>query len=1594
MRQNRRRKNRQNTGRARRCWKGMLAVIAAAATFLTGIDVTGLQTVFANGTSGYKIEVSYSEDQSQATLTGNTDRLAQGVTMVSVTDAEGREYSPSEFSYPVTENGDYTFTVDYKVEEATLIREEKEELTVTVDGIQKAGTEENAPKDDNVAQERMAVSALLVQAQNAEEQITPYELPVYTSESNLALGQTKIPYSGGVFSEELTGELTDYPGRVFDYAYFVFSGDDTEFPLLGLYPLYNEAEKKTEWYYILQDESGSGSGGTSGSVMEDIEAKVAIKLPDNAEVRAKYKVTTTPFPITKTYITPEGSTDNDQGSIARWNTSLVDEGRGSEQIVVTFTLPAEYTSAIVEVIGADGSLIQKFDTANAASTGLQENVGGIDGRYSGVFSMVSQAVTVKFNAKITGEENYKNFGFAWPRAEDKSSSGNVDVEAGRVFASINTDSVGNAEYKSSYISDTRESNIDLFYWYDTKYRPGKQQSIPLYNSEDTIKSRRIAQGQYKRGETQTIQIEYEMGSYSDSASNRYTYVPTVLDFYVYKGGSFGADPSQENVLMEQIALPQSKGATITQQLESGGTVAVTLTEKNYRTPSQQVADSNFGNNKWDEPNDKYFTGGREYSHPYWKYEIKVSGTRYPYVVSLLDDSGAQEGFVVKEMTGVEAGEGLADGSANQEYSVYFENRGGTGRKAYPLRQGSVMWEKFMADTHPTTSRPATMLHLVPKMGYGWPTITLENAAPGQQPGRDITPRKTQNGKTYYTHYISSASNGGNYRETVTSINIVSEPIRLNVKYGSGTGGGSNPSNGVASLKPSSDRYYSVILQSGLVSSGQYMNGYILKIKNKNNQEITISNPDNTNGKWYPGDILDVQDLYWKMASGNSSGTPFLLQGQGMDVNTYTMTFSADISTTPQEGSYGSIDYTIRTQTDFNNWTGNPTNADHEVMYKTGFSNRTDTVMGYIGSQTLLRNYPEYVEDGTKNYIVSDYSVTESVITGTDDKLDLVYLMGAQVEFTGLRSNFSNNLVEKPGNSGTYVYAEETWFTGMDKHDNVIDLSSIDPGDPAANKVFAGWKITNTGGDAYNNGNPINGNLDLYAMGNTNRTLWNQIFKTDGVIKLEAQWADAMQRITLPDGTMTAPQEEVKMYQSPYTISATFNMASAVSAGSTADYAIYIYKDKQWGIADLGRIDLNTESITRATQNRLWGNIADADCTADVTTTGNSTDITLTVSNIKNLAGNRNEYRIYMWNSKNGDANLWQDSSTIQAGYMKNLDAFQPVENYPYKSLLVRQIPKVFTEDSTQITESKKDKLFYEGQEFTVSGTFSLETGQSNADKKDTFDQIHTNNTNTEIKVALYKVDPPGTTGNYDIWSINSGPVTKHSGKVSAPTITRISDTKFTVSFTITDSSGSISNKWDDGAKYRVFAWTNSNGGVTSNPDFGQERDAFPVNDNITTIPSTTTTMAGVLGQQVESIIQYPKQITMLDNVVPNNKHIFSGNEKITIQPTLNDGRSAEIPDSDIGVDVVIRELNGNQTFNITRGTETIPLKGFIGTVGKGSAIPSNGKMGTLKFDPDNNSTQDLLQFYFRSENPPTVADGAAFEGTIHFEFSNGSGTTN
>ena len=843
----------------------------------------------------------------------------------------------------------------------------------------------------------------------------------------------------------------------------------------------------------------------------------------------------------------------------------------------------------------------------------------------------------------------------------------------------------------------------------------------------------------------------------------------------------------------------------------------------------------------------------------------------------------------------------------------------------------------------------------------------------------------------------------NWGKSIT-VSVESDPMQIGYQVDL-KGGSWSGKNKV--IWPYGNNSYVVIPDQTPTKSGTTFRGW--KVKLADGTYLKDPSAPNTDLRLQPGQIIPTTDSTYipldklKLDHGVNFKSNTDVTGTGY-YNTMVLQLEAVYNSTVQEGDIITAPIKVYTQKDAGVNTG--AGEDHATFNGEYTEQPNLEKAGYAPwKHEYFVNYADSITVGNSKYLLNNSLSLVKGIAGDTKNSSNEYILGYLRYDKAVNVAYNISTDGKPDNGPT-APTDTGEYTTVKGHNNSITLQA--PAGSNSADTFEGWKITYQDSSTSQSVTIPKNITTLVLDGNqsnasstsgTTMTIGGQAaaaIYNDGVIKLEAQWADAMQRITLPGGSMSGSQE-VKLYQSPYSISATFNMASAVSAGSTVDFAIYMSRPNgTWGIAEIGRVDLATKTITRpptdTTANRFFENLRNARFDVNVQNGDASTDITLNVSNITDLAGNRRTYRIYMWNSKNGNANLWNNGNPgdiISRKYNDNLNAFTPVADYPYMDLTLRQIPKVFTEDSTQVTESKKDKLFYEGQSFTVSGTFSLEK-----DQKDTFDQIYTSNTDTEIKVALYKVDPPGTTGNYDIWSINSGPVTKHSGKVSAPTITKVSDTTFTVSFTITDSSGSISNKWDDGAKYRVFAWTDSNGAVDGNPDFGKERDSFSVNDNITTIPSTTTTMAGVLGQQVESIIHYPKQITMLDNVRPGNKNIFSGNEKITIQPILDNGNKAEIPNPDVGVDVVIQELNGNPTFDISRGSVNIPLKGFIGTVGSGKEIPSNGKLGTLKFDPDNNSTQDLLQFYFRSATPPTVADGSAFEGTIHFQFSNGSGTTN
>lgn len=848
----------------------------------------------------------------------------------------------------------------------------------------------------------------------------------------------------------------------------------------------------------------------------------------------------------------------------------------------------------------------------------------------------------------------------------------------------------------------------------------------------------------------------------------------------------------------------------------------------------------------------------------------------------------------------------------------------------------------------------------------------------------------------------------NWGRSIT-VSVESDPMQIGYQVDL-KGGSWSGKNKV--IWPYGNNSYVVIPDQTPTKSGTTFRGW--KVKLADGTYLKDPSAPNTDLRLQPGQIIPTTDSTYipldklKLDHGVNFKSNTDVTGTGY-YNTMVLQLEAVYNSTVQEGDIITAPIKVYTQKDAGVNTG--AGEDH-ATFNGEYTEQPDLEKaGYAPwKHEYFVNYADSIPVGNSKYLLNDSLSLVKGKAGDIKNSNNEYILGYLRYDKVVNVTYNIETDGKPG-TGPTAPTDAGEYTTVSGHNNSITLKTP-TGSYSAN-AFEGWKITyQDGGASQSISIPKNiktlvldGNQNNASSTNgTTMTIGGQAaaaIYNDGVINLEAQWADAMQRITLTEtGDLSAPTASpVNVYEGAdgrYTLSTTFYMEGEVPEGLEAQYYVYSQGPDVdlWGSVEKGVINLYEKQATTRlnTANNLHSTRfkeANLAITTEVTDQGN-TKITLTYTNIglNDLGNTGIDYRFYMWNSANsgqsysmGDR-LYDNTTALENTFNPNV--------YPCNWQDIHVIPKVTTsyESGVQITETKKSALFYEETEFKVTGTFKLEGA-----KKENYDYLLNNSL---LKVALYKKNPDGSTNanNYVIWANKDGALNGHTDKVEAPVIKKVGEYEFTVTYTIKHLGDSITHDWDENAKYRIFAWTTSNGNVSGISDFGQDRNQFQWDTQITNIPSTTTTMVGVLGDQVESIIHYPKQITMMDNVRPGNKNIFSGNQRITIQPTLKDGNTAEIPNQDVGVDVVIQELNGNPTFDISRGTENIPLKGFIGTIGNGVAIPGTGKLGTLKFDPSNTTTQDLLEFYFRSENPPTVADGAAFEGTIHFQFSNGSGTTN
>lgn len=1128
-----------------------------------------------------------------------------------------------------------------------------------------------------------------------------------------------------------------------------------------------------------------------------------------------------------------------------------------------------------------------------------------------------------------------------------------------------------------------------------------------------------------------FQLDVAVWTTYATSNGNHEAIPRGIFIDVYrKGGSFEG----EDFIRSYAELPNAVGGKTSVNLPRGGRIEITC--EYYHDKNANMTRNEGGGN---------VVGRRNLSEIYsfdpygFSYVIDVINVNNDF--KLVYDASAnmaQNNYQIKSVEGIKEGvsrNGAITGS-------YIEKSSGKS----PLSENVFLWagSQVINEGH--------YLWVEPLEGYGLPKIETHgwNSTDHPRPdGKYAGPKLDDNGT------ISTTFKDGKYgylylytgtaearklagfdqtKELLGEISIKAEPITFDIAYYRSSDTSSSYSSPGLSL--SYDNRENYVIQPTVPSGVTTLSGFNLEVWTKAEAGITPvkvdeftykelypNSTDHTMDKWIPGDVIAVRDLYNAL---NKAGT---LAGG---------TSNYEIRLVMQEGQNGWLvdgaKFNIYTQ---GNWFASQTGSSpYPGDMNTAFSAKEYLVDAYDGTMVVLGNYPERFEgdawadnqNQTAKYVLDQ---TNSKTSGTVRQASkdtaigwLYYLSAANVQIvTPPDANLGTNTISQwnTNNADTwYIGANIDVGDGQTKH--ALDLNTIKseaqiPDQTTDGKKFNGWWIIDSG-TAATDEKPLyeisksNSTLDFSSLGSGDQNAqnaWNAIFGSmnagsitagTGTVYLMPVYGNSTNPIKRPD---SYSDQIKKLYGTPYSFDTQFAMEGRVNENSTAQFVVYRAQGggTDWKVCVGGTIDLYNKTVDKKTNNHFYGNLNNANITVDTSydDVSDQTAITLNVGEGFTEGRTGSIYRVYMWNEANGNLNIL-DGNTIIYEYRQTIA--QLTSEYPYTVTTMRLIPKVYSSGAGTVTEeTPKSKMIYEEDSFTISADFTLETG------KETVAQLLADNSDaedgrgTELHIALYKAgtEEAGENEVYDLWKSNwndSGS-TGHEGKIDKMKIvpSGTNEREFTVTVEILGGNAII-KKWEDGAKYRIFAWTETN---EANSPLGKEvSDSFssdPTDTNAINrtrnIPSVTTTMYCIVKDGVGNIIKYPKQVVMMDNVVSGDKKIYSGNEKVTLTPVSE----AEIPNPDTGLDVKIQGIDTapNNSFNITNAGKNIAIQCFAGTIGGSgtSASPVTGTIGNIKC-PTGGASSSSLPFYFRSLNAPNAVDGEVYSGTIQFVFSHTAST--
>lgn len=1690
-------------------WHRMLAVLVAAVTILTGIELSGLEAVFAKETSGYQIDVSYSEGKDQAVLKGNTDSVSAGVTLSELKDEEGNTFDPSEFETTVTENGTYTYTLTYKetASQSGKQVDKEEKVSVTVDQI--------VTKTSETSSVSVANEAAASQQPTASEE-TPAALPLNVLEESLEgirasraasdptinvgqyadelltskLTETGYSFGGGSFAtteipsfdQPITGTGTTIQ-RSFSRAGIIVSGGDESAPIFitGLYPVEKEDGSGYDWYYTTENttEQNNPYGNISAGYLLDM-ATMSVRFYYALDTSDTYRIGFLPSSIGFSLLV-NGTSYESAGAL----TDPIQVKPG-EKIVATIELPSEYQTALMALYESGAAWSSSFtrviasyglvrpedddaiakDKSNGTWIANAEQIASTTStlRYQVIFEMPAQDIDIRMHNFGWDTNLVTRYYGLW--INEGMPVQNTEMGITRLFTrfvegpgdSVNTNSVSDLlagqgvatkhwATNPTYTSYTQPSNwsyntgfgqitggggtyihVDAYTWpysaasnrLPTQARQMKYGNLTdrtdlsddinqgtYLNQEDTTKTT-VATGNFYPGKSVGFRLETARGARNQNSSQghpvAWRYMPGYLtvDIYAGKGQSFTESKNFERYYVDLSSLNQS-GITRT-SLGGNGEILIQCLQK----------DINNWTSDWGGSFNRYNLTGNV-GVPVSAYNITVNGATRPFKIVYNHYSSAQENYRVTSMTGVEKGTVATPGigsasNVSGSYIYLKKDQDGSRQGYYPLTEEYFFIRAEQPDG-------GFKIGLKPSEGYSVPTITTKKAdgtvITSGSNGYSLSSPILENGRYVYTLNLS-----GNATAELRTMDIAAVPISFDVEYWYDNKKYDN-TNLTLAYGQTENALVGLTIPSN-IPQGQFFSGFALTVEG-GSKEITI-NPA-SGGNWMPGDIINVRSIYQQLAE----------QGALSTSADYTIKLTAQTATTG--GIWLNGGYTIYKQS---GWFSGTEYID------TNFEDQEKgSVGGLAGGGVLFTGYKDQFTDGTNKYLLDEGKSTFSgtMPTSTDQNGTEIgkfyYLNAATVQIyvptdlTDINAETTN--INKWNTDNANVY-----YTSVQGKSNVVDLSSIMLPAEANGKELQGWRIikgsTTTGTSEqiqvynYEIEAGASSTLDLNTLGttagdaaNAGRAAWEAIFgkgaspdrtNGSGTITLIPYYVDGTKPIRSPDG---GTSQTVKFYRDN-SFSVTFVMEGEVTASNAlAQYAVYRSQAEESGTplrsVAVGTVDLFSKTSTKVVSDSYYPVLKDGNVTINQTydAEAKQTTITLTLTNI-NEQGTDRTYRVYLWNQANGPLTT-PNGALSNAGWRDGPPASLTSGSYQYIDTQVYRVPQVYNQSADTTVTVDEKALFYENQGIKVTGTFKLEGDDNdsspNANNKESIQALLKESAfSGDLKVALYKKNPNTASWenqNYQLFGmVTTSDQDSDSDGFLDLSITDLKNTidrnsvriepvegsnkSFTISFTKT---GNVTHNNDDGAQYLIFAWTDTN---NTNPpaNWGTTTDVDGNTDlNSIGIPGVKTTMTGILGSQIKSMISFPQKVTMSDSA---DRYIYSSNEKITLEPIAD----AELPDPDPGVDVTILDLSSSQTFDISRNnnSETIALKAFTGTRDKsGSDISENGgKVGTMKFSTGSGSTQNTLPLYFKSENMVTgIVNGDPFTGSITFQFSKAAG---